>query len=168
MSTSPQNSTTDAAPAGVPSKAPAGIDPRGPRFGAALTAILLLAVIVLAPSPAAYVIAGIVVAGFALGAFGGISRTWQGQVYKKFVAPRLAPPTEREDPRPPTFAQLVGLIILGVGFVLGLVGVPNALLISAILAFIAAFLNAVFNFCLGCEIYGIGVRLRNRGSATAA
>ena len=68
MSTSPQNSTTDAAPAGVPSKAPAGIDPRGPRFGAALTAILLLAVIVLAPSAAAYVIAGIVVAGF-LGMF---------------------------------------------------------------------------------------------------
>ena len=100
--------------------------------------------------------------------FGGISRTWQGQVYKKFVAPRLAPPTEREDPRPPTFAQLVGLIILGVGFALGHAGVPNALLISAILAFIAAFLNAVFNFCLGCEIYGIGVRLRNRGSATAA
>ncbi len=168
MSTSPQNSTTDSAPAGVPSKAPAGIDRRGPRFGAALTAILLLAVIVLAPSAAAYVIAGIVVAGFALGAFGGISRTWQGQVYKKFVAPRLAPPTEREHPRPPTFAQLVGLIILGIGFVLGLVGIPNALLISAILAFIAAFLNAVFNFCLGCETDGIGVRLRNRGSATAA
>lgn len=171
MTAAPENSTqhdTSATPSSATPPTPRGIDPRGPRFGAAITAVLLLAVILLGDSVAALVIAGIVVAGFALGAFGGIQRTWQGAVYRTLVAPRLAPPTEREDPRPPTFAQLVGFIIVGTGFTLELLGVPNALLIGAILGFIAAFLNAVFNFCLGCELYGLLVRLRpNRATGNA-
>ena len=94
---------------------PAGIDPRGPRFGAALTLVLLIVVLLLGTTPAAYAVLAVVVASFALGAFGGVGRTWQAWVFKKVVRPRLAPPTELEDPRPPTFAQLVGLIITGAG-----------------------------------------------------
>ena len=81
-------------------------------------------------------------------------------MFKKLVRPRLAPPTELEDPRPPTFAQLVGLIITGAGLVLGLAGVSAAVPVAAAFALVAAFLNAVFGLCLGCELYLLGLRLR--------
>ena len=142
------------------SSTPAGIDPRGPRFGAALTLVLLIVVLLLGTTPAAYAVLAVVVASFALGAFGGVGRTWQAWVFKKVVRPRLAPPTELEDPRPPTFAQLVGLIITGAGLVLGLVGVSVAVPVAAAFALVAAFLNAVFGLCLGCELYLLGLRLR--------
>jgi len=138
----------------------AGIDPRGPRFGAAVNLVLLVAVLLLGTTPGAYVVLAVIVAGFALGAFGGIGRTWQGWVFRKLVRPRLAPPTELEDPRPPTFAQLVGLVITGAGLVLGLAGVAVAVPVAAAFALVAAFLNAVFGLCLGCELYLLGVRLR--------
>ena len=51
------------------------------------------------------------------------------------------------------FAQGVGLFVTGVGLVLHLAGVPWALPIAAALAFVAAFLNAAFGLCLGCQLY---------------
>ena len=86
------------------------------------------------------------------------------------IRPRLKAPLELEDPTPPTFAQGVGFFITLVGLVLHLLGVPYAIVIFASLAFVAAFLNSVFAFCLGCQIYLLLVRAgllgRNR-SATA-
>jgi len=76
-----------------------------------------------------------------------------GVLYRKVVAPRLAPPTEWEDARPPRFAQGVGLFVSVIGLVLHLAGVPWALPIAAAMAFVAAFLNAVFGLCLGCQLY---------------
>ena len=148
-----------------PTLAPAGIDPRGPRFGAAVNLVLLVVVLLLGSSTAALVVLAVIVAGFALGAFGGIGATWQGWVFRRLVRPRLAAPAELEDPRPPTFAQLVGFVITGVGLVLGLVGVGVAVPIAAAFALVAAFLNAVFGLCLGCEMYLLGVRLRARRTA---
>jgi hypothetical protein len=144
--------------------APAGIDPRGPRFGAGITAVLLIAVLLL-PAPASVVVLAVVVASFALGAVRGVGGTWQGAVFRRFVRPRLAAPTELEDPRPPRFAQLVGLVITGAGLLLGLLGVDAAIPVAAAFALIAAFLNAVFGLCLGCEMYLLGVRLRSRAAA---
>ncbi|MGB3374746.1 MAG: DUF4395 domain-containing protein [Microbacterium sp.] len=74
-------------------------------------------------------------------------------LFRRIVRPRLAPPTELEDPRPPRFAQGVGLFVVTVGLVLHLAGVPLALPIATAAAFIAAFLNAAFGFCLGCQMY---------------
>jgi hypothetical protein len=147
-----------------PTGTPAGIDPRGPRFGAGVTAVLLIAVLLL-PALASVVVLAVIVASFALGAARGVVGTWQGWVFRRFVRPRLAAPTELEDPRPPRFAQLVGLVITGAGLALGLVGVEAAIPVAAALALIAAFLNAVFGFCLGCEMYLLGVRLRSRAAA---
>ncbi|MBO3083156.1 DUF4395 domain-containing protein [Cellulomonas fengjieae] len=141
------------------SPTPAGIDPRGPRFGAALTAVLLVAVLLL-DGTAALVVLGVVVASFALGAVGGVARTWQGRVFATLVRPRLAPPADLEDPRPPRFAQLVGLVITGAGLVLGLAGVAVAVPVAAAVALVAAFLNAVFGLCLGCEMYLLALRVR--------
>ena len=76
-----------------------------------------------------------------------------GVVFRRLIRPRLAPPTEWEDPRPPRFAQGVGLVVVTVGIVLHLLGVPWALPIATAAAFLAAFLNAAFGLCLGCQLY---------------
>ena len=170
--------------------APRGIDPRGPRFGAAITSVLLLLVVFLgltglstargaawfgwAPAAGAtltvdtWAIAEATVAQrvldpafllllltallFLWGVVSPRTQPW-GVLYRKVVAPRLAPPAELEDPRPPRFAQGVGLFVSVIGLVLQLVGVPWGLTIAAAAAFIAAFLNAVFGLCLGCQMY---------------
>lgn len=153
-----------------PPAQPFGIDPRGPRFGASITAVLLIVVILLglteplgvdvvarALQPSALLLSALV-ALFAWGAFAGIQKHPYGLLYRRLIAPRLAPPTEREHPAPPTFAQLVGLFVTAAGLVLHLLGVPGALVIAAGAAFIAAFLNAAFAYCLGCQLYVLLVR----------
>lgn len=74
-------------------------------------------------------------------------------LYRRLIQPRLGPATDFEDPRPPRFAQGVGLFVTGVGLLLHLAGVPWALPVAAAMAFVAAFLNAVFGLCLGCQLY---------------
>ena len=142
---------------------PAGIDPRGPRFTAGITAVLLLIVAVLGfggADLAAWVLLAALAALFAWGAFAGVRRHPFGLLFKRFVRPRLSPPDELEDPRPPTFAQGVGFAVTVVGVLLGAIGLPLAVPIAASLAFVAAFLNAVFGYCLGCQIYLLLVRAR--------
>lgn len=151
---------------------PFGIDPRGPRFGASITSVLLLIVVLLglteplgadlvarALQPSALLLTALV-ALFAWGAFAGIQKHPYGAVYRRLIAPRLTPPTEREHPAPPTFAQLIGLLVTATGLALHLVGLPGALVIAASAAFIAAFLNAAFAYCLGCQLYVLLVRTR--------
>lgn len=133
--------------------APAGIDPRGPRAGAGITALLLAVVILLWTSTAALVLLAVVAASFLLGAVRGAQGTWQAWVYRTVLLPRIGPTSEREDPRPPRFAQAVGLVITGAGVVLGLLGVAAAVPVAAVLALVAAVLNAAFGLCLGCELY---------------
>lgn len=149
-----------AAARGPAPDAPAGIDPRGPRVGAAVTGVLLVVVLLL-PGAAATVALAVVAALFAVGAVRGAQGSVQGLLYRGLVRPRLAPPAELEDPRPPRFAQLVGLVITGAGVLLALLGVPGAVVVAAALALVAAVLNAVFGLCLGCELYLLGVRVRH-------
>jgi hypothetical protein len=150
---------------------PGGIDPRGPRFGAAITAALLLVDVVLGVAGAALaawlLLAG-VAALFAWGAVAGIGRHPFGLLFRVLVRPRLAPPVELEDPRPPTFAQGVGFVVAGAGVLLGALGVGPAVPIAAAAAFVAAFLNAAFGFCLGCQLYLLLVRARVIRPAGAA
>ena len=148
-----------------------GIDPRGPRFGAGITAVLLLVVIGL--SLAGLVLPALIIFGaqtllFAWGAFAGIKRHPYGLLFKRLVRPRLKPPTELEDPIPPTFAQGVGFVITAIGVILTLLGLTLALPIAAALAFVAAFLNSVFGYCLGCQIYLFLVRARVLGRSRPA
>ncbi|TDW29028.1 DUF4395 domain-containing protein [Cryobacterium psychrophilum] len=139
------------------------IDPRGPRFSAAITAALLLVTVFLSlvgASASALVLLTVLAGLFAWGAIAGAGRHPYGLLFKRFVRPRLAPPLELEDQAPPTFAQAVGLAVTLVGVVLGVVGIPEAVGAAAAVAFVAAFLNAVFDYCLGCQVYLLLVRAR--------
>jgi hypothetical protein len=125
------------------------IDPRGARVAAGLTTVVLALALVTAN---VWVLAaqGVV---FAIGAFLGVQRTPYAWVYRTLVRPRLGPPAELEDARPPKFAQAVGLGFAVVGVVGGLLGLTPVLLVATGLALAAAFLNAAFGLCLGCEVY---------------
>jgi hypothetical protein len=159
---------------------PTGIDPRGPRFTAGVTAVLLLVVIALGLSTRlgstvaaratepGFILFAVVIALFAWGAFAGVARGPWSVVFRTLIRPRLKPPAELESPIPPTFAQGVGFVITLVGGVLHLVGVPYALVISAGAAFVAAFLNSVFAYCLGCQIYLLLTRVGVLGRGAPA
>jgi hypothetical protein len=141
---------------------PDRVDVRGPRFAAwVTTAVLVLALLVAAANPpAAAVILGVQAVIFAIGAVGGPRRHPYGRLFASVVAPRLGPVEEREPVAPLKFAQLVGLVfaVVGVaGFAAGalLVGV-----IAAAAALVAAFLNAAFGICLGCQLYPLVARFR--------
>lgn len=137
------------------------IDPRGPRFSATVTAVVLLVALVLGPRWG-WIPLSLQLVAFALGALGGLRRQPYGVAYRRWVAPRLPAPAELEDERPPRFAQLVGLIfviaaLIGVGLAL-----PALFYVATALALGASFLNAAFDFCLGCEIWVAWQRLRGR------
>ena len=135
------------------------IDPRGPRFGAAITTLVLAATLVAIPSTAATVLLGSQTVVFALGAFVGLHAQPYGILYRKLVAPKLGKPTELEAVEPPRFAQLVGFLFAIVGLVALLTGADLVAVVAVGMALGAAFLNAAFNFCLGCEMYLIGKRI---------
>lgn len=140
---------------------PTRVDPRGPRFGAGITSVLLLVTIALDLQGfrvAALALLAALVVLFAWGTVAGVARHPWGLLFQKAVRPHLAPPSEMEDATPPTFAQAVGLLVTGVGLVLALIGVPHAVVVSAAIAFLAAFLNAAFGLCLGCELYVLLLR----------
>jgi hypothetical protein len=77
-------------------------------------------------------------------------------VFKSLIRPRLKPPAELEDPRPPQFAQKVGFAFSILG-IIGVAFVPVLITVSAAFIFFAAFLNAFLNYCLGCQMY-LGLR----------
>lgn len=133
------------------------IDPRGPRFGAAITSVLTLITIWFALEDATNGIAFalLLIAGalFAIGAIFGTSKHPYAWLYKALVKPRLAAPKELEDSRPPQFAQAVGLFVAVIGIILHLAGVRYGVAFAAGAAFLASALNAYFNYCLGCQIY---------------
>jgi len=129
--------------------APARIDVRGPRFAAALTTVVLAVVLI---TGAGWLLAAQTLV-FALGAFGGLGRSPYGWLYRALVRPRLGPPSELEDAAPPRFAQGVGFGFALVGSVGYLSGVTWLGLVATALALAAAFLNAAFGYCLGCEVY---------------
>lgn len=173
---------------------PTGIDPRAPRFAAAITSVLLLLALVLsltgistaraaatfgwfayqpladavyAPGPPwllpaaplslrvldpGFLTTLVIALLFLWGVLSSRPHPW-AVIFRRAIRPRLAPPSDLEDPRPPRFAQGVGLFVVGLGLVLHLAGVPLALPIAAAAALVAAFLNAAFGFCLGCQMY---------------
>jgi hypothetical protein len=135
------------------------VDPRGPRFGGAVTTVVLAVALVLVGTTAGTVLVAWQTLVFALGAIVGLHAQPYGIVFRKVIRPRLAPPAELEASTPPRFAQGVGFAFGLVGTLALALGASTVGLVAAGLALAAAFLNAAFGFCLGCEMYLLGRRL---------
>jgi hypothetical protein len=125
------------------------VDPRGQRFAAAVTSLVLIVVLVLGN----WVLLAVQALVFAVGAVFGPRHAPYALIYKTLVRPRLGPPAELEDAAPPRFAQGVGLVFALAGTAGYGLGVTWLGLVATALALAAAFLNAAFGFCLGCEMY---------------
>jgi hypothetical protein len=138
------------------------IDPRGPRFGAAVTTVVLAAALIFNGTTLGTALIAWQTLVFALGAIVGLQAQPYGIFFRTVIKPRLAPPAELEDAAPPRFAQAVGLAFLVVALVAALLGVTVVSAIAVAFALAAAFLNAAFAFCLGCEMYLLGQRLAHR------
>ena len=132
------------------------IDSRGPRFSAVITTAVLATA--LATSNLWVIVAQAIV--FAIGAFRGPQFTPYAAIFRTIVKPRLKSAVISEDVRPPQFAQSVGLLFAIVAIVGSLTGINALFVIATSFALAAAFLNAAFNFCLGCEMYLLLLRLR--------
>ena len=132
------------------------IDARGPRFGAAITTVVLATA--LATNNVWVIVAQAVV--FAIGAFKGPQFTPYAFIYKRLVKARLKGEVPAEDVRPPQFAQSVGLLFALVAIAGVISGINAIFSVAVAFALGAAFLNAAFNFCLGCEIYLLLLRAR--------
>lgn len=133
------------------------IDARGPRFGAIITTIILTAALALESWPLLIWQLSV----FALGAFKSPQATPYAWIYRKFVKPRLRGDIPTEDVRPPQFAQVIGSLFTLSALALVFFGASGGATVVIGFALAAAFLNAAFNFCLGCEMYLMILRLRS-------
>jgi Domain of unknown function (DUF4395) len=125
------------------------IDARGPRFAAIITTVVLA--LALATTSMWLLLAQMLV--FAVGAIAGMRYAPYGLVYRYLIRPRLGPPTRFEPAAPPRFAQAVGTVFAAVGVIGYATGVTGIGIAFTALALAAAFLNAAFDFCLGCQMY---------------
>ena len=132
------------------------IDARGPRFGAVLTTIVLAAVLASASLPLLIWQLSV----FALGAFIGPQASPYAWIYRTVVKPRLRGDVLTEDTRPPQFAQIVGFLFALTATVALIFDASALFTVATGFALAAAFLNSVFNFCLGCEMYLLIARAR--------
>jgi hypothetical protein len=134
------------------------IDARGPRFAATITATVL-AVALVTQNRWVLLAQGLV---FLIGAVRGPQFTPYGLIFKNVVKPRLSKVGPTEDVRPPKFAQAVGFIFALVGTIGAFAGADLVFTIATGFALAAAFLNSAFNYCLGCEMYLLGLRFTSK------
>ena len=139
-------------------KTPTLIDVRGPRFSATLT-VIVLAIALATQNVWVLALQGVV---FAIGAIRGPQFTPYAFIFKRVVKPRLRGEVVTEDSRPPQFAQSVGFIFALVGLLGPAIGSVAVFSVAVGFALAAAFLNSVFNYCLGCEMYLLVLRIRTR------
>jgi len=131
---------------------PTQVDPRGLRVAAGITSVVLALALVL-PTTAALVLLSAQAAMFVIAVFAGLHRSPYSIFFVKVVRPRLAPPAELEDARPPRFAQAVGLGFVAIAIIGFAAGAATVGYVATALALVAALLNAAVGFCLGCEMY---------------
>src|SRR5688500_8368934 len=97
---------------------PSQVDPRSMRVAAAITTVVL-ALVLVTPPPVSIALLIAQTAVFAIAALVSLKASPYAIVYARFERPRIGPPAELEDARPPRFAQAVGLAFT----VLALIGI---------------------------------------------
>jgi hypothetical protein len=142
--------TTGQPSQGSPTSAHRMIDPRGHRFGAALSvAILLIGFLMSAPMAVAFLAAALGISAFFGTRYSILGRPWP--VIRRAL--RIAPPRELEHELPPRFAQALGFIGFSVATILFLVGLPTlGWVVAAAVGSLQAVLAAT-GYCLGCRLY---------------
>ena len=142
------------------------VDVRGPRFAAWVTTVVIVATLVVSAfsETGAAVVLGLQSVVFAVGAWRGPRQHPYGLIFQRLVAPRVGPVTEKEPAPPLKFAQLVGFVFAVVGVIGFATGVPLLGMIATGFALVAAFLNAAFGICLGCQLYPLVARYRRAPS----
>ena len=138
------------------------VDPRGLRFAAGVTTVVLALTLVL-NSPWPLAVQAVV---FAISVAFGVQASPYGLLFKRLIRPRLGPPKELEDAAPPRFAQLVGLVFAVAGLIGYLTGATVLGVVATGFALVAAFVNAAVGLCLGCEAYLLIHRIRTPTAAT--
>ena len=129
------------------------VDPRAPRIGAAITSLISLIGFVLAQLTIelGLLALGLTFVLFVWGVFLPASHPYK--FLFSLLRPALGAPEYLEDPRPPRFAQQVGLAVSSVGVLIALIDPLTGVLIGLGVVFVASALNAYFVFCLGCVMY---------------
>jgi Domain of unknown function (DUF4395) len=127
----------------------ARIDPRGHRFGAGISALLLVAA---TATNSPWLVVIVLVSIGVSGAF-GLRYSVYGAVWRRIVKLARLGPAEPEHEYPPRFAQVLGsaaLLLSLAGFVIGLpiLGWAFALAVAAL-----QIVLAVTGYCLGCRLY---------------
>ena len=133
------------------------IDARGQRYTPAITTVVLSAALVTESN----LIIGFQFAVFLSAVLFGLRRSVYGFIYRNLIQPRLSGPVPSENETAPRFAQLVGALFAATALLGGLVGNTTVFLIATSFALGAAFLNAAFGFCLGCQFYLILLRAKS-------
>jgi hypothetical protein len=128
------------------------IDPRGQRFGAGFSAVVLLAA-VLIQSP---LLVALVAVALGVSSLAGTQNFLFGRPWptvRRLL--KLGPAPYQEPEFGPRFAQALGCIFLGLGVVLVAAGLTPAgwLPIAAVIGLQT--LLAVTGYCLGCKLYGL-------------
>jgi hypothetical protein len=136
------------------------IDARGPRYSAAITTTVLTLALI---TESNYLI-GFQFAVFLSAVIFGLRRSIYGLIYRNLIQPRLSGPVPSENEAAPRFAQLIGAFFAFVALLGGVTGNTGVFLLATSFALGAAFLNAAFGFCLGCQAYLRLVRVRARFS----
>jgi hypothetical protein len=131
---------------------PAQVDPRGLRVVAGITAVVL-ALVLITPRPVSVALLAVQVAVFTVSALVSLQASPYAVLFAKAVRPRIGPPAELEDARPPRFAQVVGLGFTAAGLIAFLAGATTVGYVATAFALVAALLNASVGLCLGCELY---------------
>ena len=136
------------------------IDARGPRYSAAITTTVLALALITQSN----FLIGFQLAVFLSAVIFGLRRSIYGLIYRNLIQPRLSGPVPSENEAAPRFAQLIGALFAFVALLGGVTGNTGVFLIATSFALGAAFLNAAFGFCLGCQVYLRLVRVRARFS----
>ncbi|MFM8672306.1 MAG: DUF4395 domain-containing protein [Candidatus Nanopelagicus sp.] len=144
----------------VKEKTPVFIDARGPRYSAGITTTVLVLALI---NESNYLI-GFQFAVFLSAVLFGLRRSIYGLVYRNLIQPRLSGPIASENEAAPRFAQLIGALFAFVALLGGVTGNTAIFLVATSFALVAAFLNAAFGFCLGCQMYLLLVRIRSKFS----
>ena len=138
-------------------KTPVFIDARGPRYSAAITTTVLALALI---TESNYLI-GFQFAVFLSAVLFGLRKSIYGVVYRNLIQPRLSGPIPSENEAAPRFAQLIGALFAFVALLGGITGNTAIFLTDTSFALVAAFLNAVFGFCLGCQMYLLILRFKS-------